>query len=102
MSHGLFVCLTSFNGELAGAFVEHCRHFLRLRRRTTHACQCLREHGQIHERVLTPPPQAAADADTMRMLSTFMRFVGRLFSPPPPEVVAVSPMRPRTSSPLVS
>src|SRR5439155_22306299 len=41
-------------------------------------------------------------AGTIFTLSTATRLTGLLFSPPPPEVVGVSPSRASTSSPLIT
>src|SRR5437588_6431897 len=43
----------------------------------------------------------AESPGTILMLSTPTRVVGLLFSPPPEEVVATSPIFPSTSSPLI-
>lgn len=68
---------------------------------------------------VTPPPQARSRrnltvrglrpssyftdaAGTIFTLLTPTRVTGRLFSPPPPIVVGVSPILPRTSSPWIS
>src|SRR5688572_5054178 len=91
MSHGLLVGKILFSHKLVGALVQLRGHLRAFVRGTAHRHQHLSQLRVIDQ-----------DAGAILMLSTPMRLVGLLCSPPPPRVVGVSPILPSTSSPLMT